>query len=41
VTRIVRAVTRPEATRRSRHELRDRRGDPAFFDRGPGYATLS
>jgi N-methylhydantoinase B len=31
----------PEATRRSRQELRDRRGEPAFFDRGPGYATLS
>ena len=29
------------ATRRVREELRARRGEPAFFDRGPGYARLA
>ncbi len=29
-----------DATRRLRARLRDERGEPAFFDRGPGYAQL-
>jgi N-methylhydantoinase B len=29
------------ATRRLREELRARRGEPAFFDRGPGYERLA
>ena len=31
----------PDATRRLRDEMRARRGEPAFFDRGPGYERLA
>ena len=30
-----------EATRRLRAELREERGEPPFFDRGPGYERLA
>ena len=29
------------ATRQLRDEMRGRRGEPAFFDRGPGYERLA
>ncbi len=33
-------VVDQDATRRRRERLRDQRGEPAFFDRGPGFARL-
>ena len=31
----------PDATLRLRRQLRETRGRPAFFDRGPGYRRLA